>query len=132
MTEKKQKTILIIDDDVQFTQMLKKTITRHGYSVITATDGETGIMLYRKSPTDLVITDIILDKKQGIEIIQDLKKEFPDIKIIAISGGGYMEPELFLKFAADFGAEYTFRKPIDRKQLMDTIEKLIGKPIIFL
>ena len=117
--------ILIIDDDNQFRTMLRKMIERNGYEVIEASDGKEGIKLYRKNPTDLIITDLIMPEKDGIETIQELKKDFPDIKIIAISGGGRLGPQDYLHLAKMFGAQRTLTKPIELPELLKTIKELL-------
>src|SRR5210317_1834310 len=105
--------ILIIDDDNQFRTMLRKMVERNGYEVIEASDGKEGIKLYRKNPTDLIITDLIMPEKDGIETIQELRKDFPDVKIIAISGGGRLGPHDYLHLAKMLGAQRTLTKPIE-------------------
>ena len=117
--------ILIIDDDDQFRTMLRKMIERNGYEVIEASDGKEGINLYRKNPTDIIITDLIMPGKDGIETIQELKKDFPDIKIIAISGGGRIGPQDYLHLAKMLGAKRTFTKPIELPELLKAIEELL-------
>jgi len=119
------KRILIIDDDVQFRQMLLQTLERAGYEVVEAADGNEGIKLFRESPTDLVITDIIMPKKEGIETIIELKREFTDVKIIAISGGGRLEAKGYLKSAKNLKVARTFEKPFDREELLEAIQELL-------
>ena len=117
--------ILIIDDDNQFRTMLRKMLERNGYEVIEASDGKEGIKLYRKNPTDLIITDLIMPEKDGIETIQELKKDFSDIKIIAISGGGRLGPQDYLHLAKMLGAQRTLTKPIELPELLKTIKELL-------
>jgi len=80
--------ILIIDDESQIRSMLRLMLERVGYEVDEAPDGLEGIRQYREDPADLIITDLIMPNKDGIGMIIDLKKEFPKVKIIAMSGGG--------------------------------------------
>ncbi|MDH3357809.1 MAG: response regulator [Desulfobacteraceae bacterium] len=117
--------ILIIDDDNQFRTMLRKMVERNGYEVIEASDGKEGIKLYRKNPTDLIITDLIMPEKDGIETIQELRKDFPDVKIIAISGGGRLGPHDYLHLAKMLGAQRTLTKPIELDELLKAIEELL-------
>ncbi len=119
------KRILVIDDDVQVRQMLKQTLEREGYEVVDAADGAKGIRLYRDEPTDLVITDIIMPEKEGIETIIELKRDFPDVKIIAISGGGRVDPGHYLEIASRCGVDRTFSKPLDRVELLEAIQQLL-------
>ena len=119
--------ILIIDDDVQILDMLRQTLEHEGYEVVDAADGKKGIRLYRENPADLIITDIVMPEKEGIETIIELKQDFPDVKIIAISGGGQIRPEGYLSMAKKLGAQYTFSKPFERKELLSAIRELIGR-----
>ncbi|MEJ2657360.1 MAG: response regulator [Desulfobacterales bacterium] len=118
-------TILIIDDDEQFRTMLRQLIERNGHEVKEASEGKEGIKVYRESPTDLIITDLIMPGKDGIETIQELKKDFPDIKIIAISGGGRLGPQDYLHLAKMLGAKRTLTKPIELPELLKAIEELL-------
>ncbi len=118
--------ILIIDDDVQILDMLRQTLELKGYEVVDAANGKKGIRLYRENPADLIITDIIMPEQEGIEIIMELKQDFPDVKIIAISGGGRIGPEGYLSIAKQLGARYTFSKPVKRKELLSAVRELIG------
>ncbi len=119
------KRILVIDDDIQVRQMLKQMLERGGYAVVDASNGEEGIRLYRDEPTDLVITDIIMPEKEGIETIMELKREFPDVKIIAVSGGGRVDPGHYLEIAHRCGGDRTFTKPFDRAELLEAIQQLL-------
>ncbi|RLB31609.1 MAG: response regulator, partial [Deltaproteobacteria bacterium] len=80
------KKILVIDDDEQIRHILRRFLERAGYEVLEASNGQEGMALYRKEGPELVITDIIMPKKEGMETIMDMKGEFPKAKIIAISG----------------------------------------------
>ena len=115
--------ILIIDDDVQVLDMLGQTFEQEGYEVIIAANGKEGIRLYREDPADLIITDLIMPEKEGIETIRELKRDFPDVKIIAISGGGRLDPEGYLHTAKMLGANRTFTKPVKREELLKAVKR---------
>jgi len=117
--------ILIIEDDAQISVMLRRTLARNGYEVVEASDGNEGLKCYRENPADLVITDIIMPKKEGIETIMELRRDFPRVPIIAISGGGQFGLRKYLNAAKDFGADYTFTKPVDRKELLNAVRELL-------
>ena len=117
--------ILIIDDDEQVLDMLYESLTREGYDVLRAPNGEQGLRLYRQEPVDLIITDIIMPEKEGIETIIELRKDFPDVKIIAMSGGGRIVTKDYLHLAKIFGVQRTFKKPVAREQLLDAIKALL-------
>ena len=114
--------ILIIDDEPQIRSMLTLMLEREGYEVVEASDGVAGIKIYRQNPVDLIITDLIMPNKDGIGMIIDLKKEFPDVKIIAMSGGGLNKPDGYLKGAKKLGAACTLTKPIDREEMLKAVK----------
>ena len=120
--------ILIIDDEPQIRSMLKLMLERDGYEVAEAPDGIEGIRTYRQNPADLIITDLIMPNKDGIGVILDLKKEFPNVKIIAMSGGGLNKPEGYLKGAKKLGAACTLTKPIDRGEMLKAIKDVLTPP----
>ena len=114
--------ILVIDDDDQFRVMLKQMLTRNGYEVLEAPNGHEGLKLYREKKPELVITDIIMPEKEGIELIIELKREYPEVKVIAMSGGGRVKPDSYLDTAKILGAIRTFQKPFSMKDLLKTVE----------
>jgi len=118
--------VLVIEDDPQMRIMLKQMIEDKGCDVVEASDGKEGVKLYRANPFDLIVTDIIMPEKEGIETITELKRDFPDVKIIAISGGGQVDAETYLRMAKTLGARYTFAKPVVREELLKAIQQLLG------
>ena len=118
--------IMVVDDDAQIRNMLCKMLKREGHNVSDATNGVQAIRRYREEPTDLVITDIIMPDKEGIETIMELKRDYSDVKIIAISGGGRIGPNSYLQLAKKCGAERTFFKPFDRTELIQAINDLVS------
>ena len=117
--------ILVIDDDAQVLAMLRKMLEHEGYAVTTAPDGKEGIKCYREDSIDLIITDLIMPEKEGIETIMELRHDFPDVKIIAISGGGRVNPVPYLDVSKKLGAQYTFAKPVERKELLEAVRDLL-------
>jgi len=120
--------ILIIDDEPQIRSMLRLMLERVGYEVAEAPDGIEGIRRYRENPADLIITDLIMPNKDGIGMIIDLKKEFPKVKIIAMSGGGVNRPEGYLDGAKKLGASRTLTKPIDRDEMLKAVKETLKDP----
>ena len=117
--------ILIIDDESQIRSMLRLMLERVGYEIAEAPDGIEGIRQYRENPADLIITDLIMPNKDGIGMIIDLKKEFPNVKIIAMSGGGVNRPEGYLDGAKKLGATRTLTKPIDRDEMLTAVKETL-------
>ena len=118
-------SILVIDDDENIRLLLRAILEPEGYQILEASDGDKGLKQYQKSPTDLVITDLIMPGKEGIETIRDLRREFPNVKIIAVSGGGRIGPDSYLKMAKGVGALRTLSKPIDRMGLLNAVEEVM-------
>jgi DNA-binding NtrC family response regulator len=119
--------ILIIDDDKSILSFLKERLMYEGFNVLTAINGKQGMKLFNDKPVDLVITDIIMPGEIGFDIIAEMKRICPDIKIIAISGMGLGMIETCLKTAKFSGAEYTFAKPFEISNLLTAVYELLKK-----
>lgn len=117
--------ILVIDDDEQMRVLLRQVMEWSGYTVIDAENGRQGMQKQRELPVDLVITDLIMPEQEGLETISTLKKEFPDVKIVAISGGGRIGPEAYLPAALELGADLVFSKPFDVKEFVAAVRGLL-------
>ncbi|MFZ2961281.1 MAG: response regulator [Candidatus Ozemobacteraceae bacterium] len=118
--------ILIIDDEDQIRKLLRQILEGAGHTVIDAADGRTGGNLFRQEPADLVITDIFMPEMGGIETIHDLRREFPGVKIIAISGGARGGSFDFLPVAESFGARRTVSKPFTREEILTAIHEVLS------
>ena len=118
-------SILIIDDDPLVRNMLSQFFAIEGYATIEASNGKEGLRMYREQQADLVVTDMIMPEMDGLETIQALRKENPDAKIIAISGGGRNSPGDYLVLADHFGANRTFAKPVERSKLLAAAQELL-------
>jgi len=119
--------ILIMDDDEQILSLLARSAELAGFAAATAVNGREGQRLLEKQPFDLVITDLIMPEKEGMETISYIKKQFPKIKIIAISGGGRIGPETYLPAALELGADLAFAKPFSVDDLMTAVKKLLAE-----
>jgi CheY-like chemotaxis protein len=120
-----QRSVLVIDDDENIRLLLRALLEHEGYRVVDAPDGNDGIKEFSRSPTDIVITDLIMPGKEGIETIRDLRQKFPQVKIIAVSGGGRIGPDSYLKMAKGVGALRTLKKPIERTELLEAVEEVL-------
>ncbi len=119
--------ILVVDDEKQIRLMLRQMLEREGYRVIEASDGKVALRVNREEPSDLVITDLIMPEMEGIKTIMELKKEFPEVKVIAMSGGGKTAPEQYLQFAKKLGADRTFTKPFERDALLKAVFEVLNQ-----
>lgn len=116
------KSILVIDDEELLVRMVKTMLEREGYRVLVAPNGKHGLKLFREESIDLVITDIFMPEKEGLETIRELRREFPGIKIIAMSGGmARAEGFSALPLAEKLGANHTLLKPFERTQLLSMV-----------
>ena len=120
-------TILIMDDEEAILGFLKERLIYEGFNILTALDGIEGLKLFNDNQIDLVITDIIMPDKEGIETIIEMKKICPEIQIIAMSGGGHNLPESCLGRAKHAGAKYTFAKPFKSSDLVTAVYGLMEK-----
>jgi DNA-binding response OmpR family regulator len=120
--------IIVVDDEPSILLMLKKMLEKAGHEVDTASNGNEGIILFEKNKHDLLITDIIMPEKEGMETIIELRKKYPDLKIIAISGGGRISPEGYLPGAKLLGANMVFQKPLIQKEFLEAVAMLLNEP----
>lgn len=121
-----RKRILIIDDDLDLTISLQDLISGDGYLVSRAGDGKTGMEMQEANPFDMIITDIIMPEVDGLKVIITVRSKFPDTKLIAISGGGYISSRNYLLMAKELGASMVLCKPFDYALLRSEIKRLVG------
>lgn len=119
--------ILVVDDDDQMKEMIQESLNIEGYKTSGASNGKEAMALLVKESFDMVITDIVMPEQEGIETIMQIRKGFPHIKIITISGGGRTGPVNYLRMAKEFGASRTFIKPFERKDLIDAVRELLSE-----
>jgi DNA-binding response OmpR family regulator len=116
----------VIDDDPQIREMLEQLLERAEYEVLVAPDGKVALKLHQANPADLIITDIVMPEKEGLETIMEFRRTFPTVKIIAISGGGRIGPTEYLHSAKLLGAHRTLSKPFEVQALLDAIRELLS------
>lgn len=118
--------ILVIEDDSSFRNVLVQMLEKAGFDVTQAENGNQAIRECAAINPDLVITDIIMPDKEGLETIQELLGLCPELKIIAMSGGGRFGPNSYLPLAAKLGAKKTLQKPFMREELLSAINEVLG------
>ena len=128
--------VIIIDDEEDIRIVLKEIFVRAGFDVEVASDGAEGVNLIRETGADLVITDIIMPGVDGVQTAYDIRMEFPNTKIIVMSGGGNAGPldyepsaistTSYLASAEAVGADMTITKPFDREELVKAVKDLTG------
>ena len=113
--------ILLIDDDEAFRTTLRLTLTQLGHNVSEACDGREGLQLHSVEPADVVFTDIIMPDREGIETIIALRRTQPDVRIIAMSGGGRVDARDYLSMAKKLGARCVLEKPFSIASMQNAI-----------
>jgi CheY-like chemotaxis protein len=116
--------ILLIEDIQVERKIIRHWLEQDGHSVYEAADGGEGVQLFRTYRPDLVITDIVMPGKEGLETMTELRQEDPGVNIFAVSGAGRKEPGEYLKLARGLGALRTFVKPIDRADFTRAVSDL--------
>jgi len=119
--------ILIIEDDVAARELLRDILETEGHEVAEADNGEDGVGRYRAGTTDLVITDILMPKKGGLNVIRDIRDKDPSARVIAMSGGGKDGKLNFLGTARTFDGVLTLSKPFKHTDLIAVVEKALGE-----
>ena len=118
--------ILIIDDEERVRKTLRQMLEPAGHEVVEAADGGKGVELYKKDSVDLVITDLIMPEKEGIQMAVELRHYDPKVKIIAISGGGRINNFQVLRIAQKFGIHHALPKPIRMGKLLALVKEVLG------
>ena len=119
--------ILLVDDEPLVVETLSSAITSKGHTVVTAANGVEGMKKFSEGKFDLVITDIIMPEKEGIELIMEMKRHTPGVKIMAISGGGRTGNVEFLKMATRLGAVASLKKPIRLAEFYKALSECLGE-----
>jgi len=119
-----QKRILIIDDSEIDRMILEEILVQGGYKVTQASDGKEGMEIFRAQTFDLVITDMIMPEKLGIEVLLEMNEDFPEAKVIAISAGDEYGLELDLDMARQIDVP-TISKPFQPEEILDAVKKLL-------
>ena len=128
-------TILIIDDEAEVGNALRRVLERAGHTVATATTSADGISQFEREPADLVITDIIMPKMHGVDVIAAIRALRGNTRIVAISGGGNFGPleyqpeaittSAYLAAAQRAGADAVLTKPFDKSDLLEAVNRLL-------
>jgi DNA-binding response OmpR family regulator len=120
--------ILFIDDNDEFRFMMRVILTQAGYEVLEACEGEEGTRLFRQFPSEVICCDLFMPQKEGLETIQELRRNDPTVKIVAMSGGGFAGTLDMLPVARFFGADAVLKKPFEPEVLVSIVEQLLRGP----
>lgn len=124
-----RKRVLLIDDDIELLRQMSVAFSVAGYAVRPAPDGQVGLARFAAETPDLVVTDIIMPTREGVETIVALRKASQDVKIIAVSGGYRVGPDEFLTLARHVGADATLAKPFRLSRLVALADSLLRDPV---
>ncbi|OSM02050.1 response regulator [Magnetofaba australis] len=120
-------SVMIVDDDAAVRALLRQILEDEGHRVSEAGNGREGVDRFSHEPHDIIITDMLMPEKDGVEVIMELREKFSGVKIIAISGGGRgLDAAFNLKVAKDFGAFATLAKPFSRQEVLDAVGQLLA------
>ena len=120
-------TILVVDDEPVLLRVLSAALRDARYTVTTANGASEALKLARNTSFDLVITDLIMPDKEGLEMIMDLRRLAPRTKIIAMSGGGRNSPEDYLVTARLLGVQCTLAKPFSKEELLAAVAQVLAE-----
>ncbi|HEY6261271.1 MAG TPA: response regulator [Nitrospiraceae bacterium] len=121
-------SILIIDDDESLRDGLRRTLHKEGYTIMEASDGGRALKQLESQPVDLILLDMFMPDKDGLETIGALRRTHPGIRVIAMSGGGFKGKIDVLDVAKMLGARRTLTKPFTREQLLEVVEMELARP----
>ena len=117
--------ILVVDDEAQIRDLLRRELERAGHEVEVAEDGEVALRLQRANPADVIILDMYMPEKEGVETLVELLTDDPHLKVIAISGGGARTDLTPLRVAGRLGAVRTLAKPVSGETLLSCVQELL-------
>ncbi len=118
--------VLVVDDDPGMLDFVRDALSPHGFDVMPAGGGEQGLKIARREPVDLVIVDILMPGKDGLETIMELRRTQIFAKLIAMSGGGSFQLANALDWAEKMGAQRTLRKPFTSEELLRVVRETLG------
>jgi CheY-like chemotaxis protein len=138
-SEGRKSSILIVDDEAMIREMLNDILVKSGYEVRQAVNGVQAKEMYFERPADLIITDIVMPEKEGLDLILELQAVYPELRFIAISGGGkiqtghikgnhHIDAEFYLDLAREIGAFKTLKKPFNPEELLKAVREVLALP----
>ncbi len=121
-------SILVVDDEPGIRELLSMMLEAAGHTVITAEDGVQAPKLLAANTVQVIITDLLMPERDGLEFITEVRKKFPGVKIIAMSGGGHIARDSYLRIAKNFGAHFLLEKPFSQAGVLGAIEAVLKLP----
>lgn len=118
-------TILVIDDNPEFREILRIHLEANGHRTVLANNGEQGLVLLEREAIDIVLTDILMPQRDGVEVLREVKRRWPGLPVIAISGGGWIGATELLGMAERLGADQVLQKPVRRDDLIRAVDEAL-------
>ncbi|MEO6338814.1 MAG: response regulator [Caulobacteraceae bacterium] len=123
-----EKMVLVVDDEPAIREFATKALSAAGFLTSVAGDGDEAIRSLEVVPFDLAVVDILMPEKEGVETIIEIKRRWPDCKIIAMAGEGRVSAADYLRLATYFGADATMTKPLTNAAVVEAVRGMLAKP----
>jgi CheY-like chemotaxis protein len=120
--------VLVVDDNISMRDAIGEMLVEAGYETLVAANGSNAAQIHRATPLDLIITDLFMPDTDGLEIIYKFRRDYPAVKIIAMSGGGSRGLVELLAVAKKMGAQRTLMKPFGGDELLDAVREVLAGP----
>jgi DNA-binding response OmpR family regulator len=118
-----KKYILIADDEAEVARVLERALTQHGYEVQAVEDGHRAMSLCRQRAPDLIITDVFMPRKDGVEVVMELRENFPAVRILLMSGNP--TAPIFMRIGRHLGVDRTLVKPFVLMEVVETVREIL-------
>jgi DNA-binding response OmpR family regulator len=115
-------SILVVDDDPGVLEAIRQSLEPSGYAVFVAADGKEAIRFLSRETVDLVITDVLMPDMDGFELIKVLHRDYPAVRVVAMTGGGQLSADTYLRMAQGFRVDWLLKKPFARDELLMAIK----------
>lgn len=119
-------SILVVDDESELRDVVAQVLQTAGHRVVQAGNGAEATKLFAREHFDIVLTDVIMPEKDGMQVIAELRTKRPGVRIIAMSGGGHVPRDQYLKLASALGAHAALEKPFNNQALLAAVQKVLG------
>lgn len=118
-------SILVIDDNSEFRDILRTHLEANGHRIVVAGNGEEGLALLERGGIDMVLTDILMPQRDGLEVLREARRRWPGLPVIAVSGGGWIKANELLGMAERLGADQVLQKPVRRDDLLKAVDEAL-------
>jgi two-component system, response regulator, stage 0 sporulation protein F len=118
---------MVVDDEESIRSLLRVVLEQVGHEVVEVSNGVEALRAHAQAPADIVITDLVMPEMEGLDVLRELKRRTPGVKIVAMSGGGVGQAGLYLDLATRFGAEMTFQKPFSLMAVREAVQRLLTR-----